>query len=70
MHFLNIEYLDLAGLRVDDFLFLRDYVSAYIDDYAENFYKNNQSLLEVGKMTIETLEPEGLEPVDLEPEDL
>ena len=64
LHFFNIEYLDLAGLRVDDFLFLRDYVSAYIDDYAEDLYKNNESSLEDGKMIIETLAPEDLEPED------
>ena len=58
LHFLNIQYIAMGGLAVDSFLFLRDYVSAYIDAYAENFYKDNESSLESGKMIIENIEPE------------
>jgi hypothetical protein len=58
LHFLNIEYIASGGLGVNDFLFLRDYVSIYIDSYAEKLYQDNKSLIESGKMIIETLDPE------------
>jgi hypothetical protein len=58
LHFLNIEYIGSGGLGVGSFLFLRDYVSTYIDSYIEKFYKDNESLINTGKKLIETLDPE------------
>ena len=59
LHFLNIEYIASGGLGVDNFVFLRDYVQKYIEDYGEKFYKENKSSIETGTMIIETLDPEG-----------
>jgi len=58
LHFLAVEYIASGGLGVNYFLFLRDYVSTYIDAYAEQFYKDNEDLIKTGKMLIETLDPE------------
>lgn len=58
LHFLSIEYLASGGLGVDYLVFLRNYVLKYIDEYSEKFYKDNKSLIEAGKMEIESLRPE------------
>lgn len=58
LHFLNVEYIASGGLGVDSFLFLRDYVSTHIDAYGEKFYKDNESLIQAGKMETESLNPE------------
>jgi hypothetical protein len=60
LHLLNVEYVASGGIPVDSFLFLRDYVSAHIDAFGEEFYKGSESLIRTGKMLIETLDPEQL----------
>jgi hypothetical protein len=60
LHFLCIEYTASGGLGVDDFVFLREYVSMHIDDYGEKFYKDNEGSIRAGRMEIEGLDPEEL----------
>lgn len=58
LHFLTVEYIASGGLSMDDFTFLRDYVIEHIDVFGNKFFKDNEDSIKIGKMIIETLEPE------------
>ena len=55
LHFLNIEYIASGGLSIDNFVFLRDYVTSHIDDLATKIANENKWELEIGKAEIDHL---------------
>ena len=55
LHFLNIEYIASGGLSVDNFVFLRDYVTSHIDAPANKIIDEGKGDLEIGKAEIDHL---------------
>jgi hypothetical protein len=54
LHFLNIEYI-AGGMAIDDFVFLRDYVSRHIDALANKMLVEDKWKLEFGKDEVQNL---------------
>jgi hypothetical protein len=52
LHFLNVEYIAGGGMRPDQFMFLRDYVSGHIDDLGNRIRSESESELEYGEKEV------------------
>jgi hypothetical protein len=57
LHFLNIEYV-AGGMAIDDFVFLRDYVSSHIDALANKIGDEDKWKIDIGKHEVLNLLPE------------
>ena len=57
LHFLNVEYIACGGMAIDDFVFLRDYVSAHIDALANRIRNESESELEFGEKEVHSFLP-------------
>jgi hypothetical protein len=57
LHFLNVEYIASGGMGVDNFVFLRDYVSGHIDALADRIWNESESILEFGEKEVHSFLP-------------
>jgi len=58
LHFLNVEYIALGGMPVDEFVFLRDYVSDHVDALAERTRNESESELKLGEKEVHDFLPD------------
>jgi len=57
LHFLNVQYIASGGMPVDDFVFLRDYVSGHIDALADSISNESESKLKFGEEQVHSSLP-------------